>query len=99
MNRQDILNLAINSYGASSQEDMMIEECSELVKAILKLRRFYDSGYDGEVEEKKYIKAIKEEIADVQIMLDQMKLIYGSTEKEEEYKIRRLKKRLKGDTK
>ena len=99
MNRQDILNLDINTHGISTQEDMMIEECSELTKALLKLRRYHNSSLYVKREKDDLIKAIKEEIADVQIMLDQMKLIYGSTEKEEEYKIRRLEKRLKGDTK
>lgn len=99
MNRQDILNLDINTHGISTQEDMMIEECSELTKALLKLRRYHNCSLYVKQEKDDLIKAIKEEIADVQIMLDQMKLIYGSTKKEEEYKIRRLEKRLKGDTK
>ena len=33
------LNTIVETYGNDAQEDMAIEECSELVKAILKLRR------------------------------------------------------------
>ena len=40
--------------------------------------------------------AILEEMADVEIALDQMKLIYGSCEKMKEKKILRLKDKLTG---
>lgn len=33
------LNTIVETYGNDAQEDMAIEECSELVKAILKFRR------------------------------------------------------------
>ena len=44
MTREEILNLDINTHGISTQEDMMIEECSELTKALLKLRRYHNSS-------------------------------------------------------
>ena len=33
------LNTIVETYGNDAQEDMAIEECSELIKAILKFRR------------------------------------------------------------
>lgn len=77
MNKTELLKKAINTYGVQAQKDMMIEEMSELTKAILKERRALKD------RNKKYIDLevargeIKEEIADVQIMLNQMKIIYG----------------------
>lgn len=61
-----ILN-AICEYGAEAQTDMMIEEMSELAKALLKYRRKVSDETLGNVIE---------EMADVQIMLDQMIEIY-----------------------
>ena len=77
MNKTELLKKAINTYGVQAPKDMMIEEMSELTKAILKERRALKD------RNKKYIDLevargeIKEEIADVQIMLNQMKIIYG----------------------
>ena len=42
------------------------------------------------------MKYVLEEIADVQIMLDQMRLIYGDTTEQEAFKLERLRKRLEG---
>jgi NTP pyrophosphatase (non-canonical NTP hydrolase) len=59
---------AIEKWGIDSQEDMMIEEMSELIKAILKYRRKPE-------DDEKY-ENVCEEIADVNIMLKQMKTYY-----------------------
>lgn len=59
------LKIIIEKYGKEPQVDMCIEEMSELTKALLKERRG-----------KGNIKDIAEEIADVQIMLEQMKWIF-----------------------
>lgn len=79
----------INTYGVKPQEDIAIEELSELQKAILKHRRYGDK----ETEQ-----AIIDEIADVQIMLEQLKIIYSchkDVEERVEYKIDRQIKRIK----
>ena len=87
---ENILLQAIVEYGAEAQTDMMIEEMSELTKALLKHRR---------KESKETLDNILEEIADVQIMLDQLRIIFGrSTTEAEEYKLERLKKRLDAAT-
>ena len=83
---KDILNAAIEKYGRDSQMDMMIEEMSELTKALIKYRR---SGYHHAL-----LREIHEEMADVRIMFDQMKIIFGATDGEEARKTRRLAERL-----
>lgn len=88
MNRTEILQKAIDSYGPAMQEDICIEEMSELTKAIIKDRRNEDMAASDRINQ------IREEIADVQIMLDQMRLIYGDTADQENFKVERLEKRL-----
>lgn len=85
---ENILLRAIVEYGAEAQTDMMIEEMSELTKALLKHRR---------KESEKTLDNILEEIADVQIVLDQMKLIHDdgkATDKYRDVKLLRLAARL-----
>lgn len=92
----DVLCDAIDTYGREAQTDVCIEECSELIKALIKYRRL-------PIEERlaakgmKILENIQEEIADVQIMLWQMELLYsyGCAEGEIDRKIDRLKKRVK----
>lgn len=92
----DVICDAIDTYGRNAQTDMCIEECSELIKALLKFRRLT-------IEERlaakgmKVLGNIQEEIADVQIMLWQMELLYGygCEDGEIERKIDRLKERVK----
>lgn len=95
--RRGILKAAISTFGPMAQQDMMIEEMSELTKAICKHRRANHG-----TEESAAFANVLEEIADVQIMLDQMKLMYGSTAEYEDAKLARLRGRLeqkKGDGK
>ena len=60
---------AVKLWGRTFQEDMCIEECSELIKAIIKFRR-----------EKVSPAAILEELVDVQIMTLQMRVIINDEE-------------------
>ena len=55
---------AINTYGKDKQLDVVIEEMSELTKEICKFKRGHDNH-----------QKIVEEIADVEIMLQQLKMI------------------------
>lgn len=80
--RERILRHAIQVFGKESQCRMMIEEMSELTKALCKLPR------GGPVEN------VLEEMADVQIMLDQMKLLFGDTAEMEAMKLGRLARRI-----
>lgn len=88
IDERNIVLQAIAEYGVDAQTDMMIEEMSELTKALCKYRRKEsDETRDN----------IIEEMADVQIMLDQMMEIYdkdGKFEKYRDVKLLRLAARL-----
>ena len=62
---RDILQVAINRWGHDSQMDQLIEECAELIVAIHHLRRSKDN-----------LLPVLEELADVEIMLEQMSIIF-----------------------
>lgn len=78
---------ALNYYGNRPQIDMAIEEMSELTKELLKNRR----GKENRSQ-------IADEMADVYIMLEQLKFIFGVDETElkvnAEFKLQRLNERL-----
>ena len=86
--RKEIEGQAIRTYGENSQVDKAVEEMSELTKALLKYRRNEDMSVNRRLNN------ILEEIADVQIMLDQMRIIFGDTSSQEEYKLNRLWERM-----
>ena len=75
-----ICNKAINSYGNASQKIKAIEEMGELIQAISK------SLLDNENN-------VEEEIADVEIMLTQLKIMYSLNDIENwrNYKLKSLK--------
>lgn len=88
--RRALLDRAITTYGAPAQMDMAVEEMAELTKAICKVKRVNCAA-----EAKAALENAVEEMADVQIMLDQLRIIFGrSTAEAEGYKLERLKKRL-----
>ena len=62
MTELEVLVAAIRTFGVKEQEEMAIEECSELIQAIIHKHRGREHN-------------IAEEIADVEIMLEQLKLI------------------------
>lgn len=67
MPREEIVAEALRQWGEEAQLLMVIEEMSELTKAILKYRREHDPADIGA-----RIVDIAEEHADVKIMLDQL---------------------------
>ena len=78
-----ICNKAINTYGNASQKIKAREEMGELIQAISK------SLLDNENN-------VEEEIADVEIMLTQLKIMYNLSDIENwrNYKLNRLKERV-----
>ena len=94
MNKEKIMKQAIDTYGTDKQTDMMLEEMAELAKALLKFRRLSDFQRVSK-EGEHSIAAIREEMADVRIMLDQMEMIYGDYSQEKTAKLVRLNNRLK----
>lgn len=90
-----IMRRAIETYGVQAQCDVAIEEMAELTKAIMKIRRVADDygKTTGALDN------LLEEIADVDIMIDQMKIMWGPREVEEyrRQKLERLERRLTDD--
>ena len=87
---------AIKTYGDNMQMLVAIEELSELQKAILKFIRRENEDVDVKGMEK-YRKDVIEEMADVEIMLKQLQIIFcskGATQSVAAFKIDRLSKRL-----
>ncbi len=89
--RDSLYRAAIKAWGHQSQVDKLIEEMSELTKALLKARR----------NEVVFTNDIVEEFADVMIMLEQLKLYYDDNcgpSFEKEIKVSTIKKlqRIKG---
>ena len=84
MTEYQILKTAIDTYGAELQEITAMEECAELIQAISHKRRGREHN-------------IAEEIADVEIMLEQLKIINNcndEVEKIHKQKIERLFNRI-----
>lgn len=88
----EVLQKAIDTYGSLAQEEMAIEEMSELTKAIIKRHRAKDkNNYD------KVMDNVAEEMADVIIMLTQLLMIYGNRREVQQAigeKVQRLAERL-----
>ena len=85
MNKQ-LYQKVTDKWGVDAQLTVAIEELSELIKEICKDKRGFG------VSER-----IAEEIADVEIMCEQLRFIYGLDDRVDEwkdYKLKRLKKRL-----
>lgn len=79
-----IFNRAISFFGKESQKIMAIEEMSELIKELTK-----------ELRDRGDISHIAEEVADVEIMLSQLKLLYNIHNEvlsNRDYKLTRLSK-------
>lgn len=81
----EVIKLAIKTYGKEAQTQMLFEEMAELQNALCKLARGRGTADQ-----------VCEEIADVMIMCFQMAQIYGSkaVERWANYKVTRLKDRL-----
>lgn len=88
MSKTELYRLALSTYGAQAQTMMVMEEMAELQKELCKHAR-----------DKENRAQIAEEIADVQIMLEQMELLHdceGLVAGFKAQKLDRLEKRLRG---
>lgn len=86
INETEVLQRALDTYGSAMQIVVMMEEMSELQKELCKHLRGRGS-----------FEHISEEIADVEIMLEQMKMLFFCTDdvrNERRRKVERLKGRL-----
>lgn len=93
LDREKVYIKALETYGEEAQINMVFEEMAELQKELCKYLRKKDTRNKIDL-----IPSIAEEIADVEIMLDQMKLLFeidNAVEKFKTMKVDRLKERLK----
>jgi NTP pyrophosphatase (non-canonical NTP hydrolase) len=61
-----------NHYGLAKQQRQLAEECGELIQATSKYMRFQEESYALTVDWT-YLQNVIEEIADVEVMLDEIK--------------------------
>lgn len=89
---------AISHYGKDEQIRIAQEECAELISALSKYHRVETFQAYDKRKVQRTINHIAEEMADVQIMLDQLQLMFGFTKKQldeiREMKIERLNSNL-----
>lgn len=89
MTEIEVLRQTLRKNGVSEQLTVAIEECAELIQAISKIKRY---GKEPEL-----IYNLTEEIADVQIIINELLLIFGCKVKVtawKKYKLERMEKRL-----
>ena len=102
--QKEILQKAIEKYGFDAQMDICIEECAELIQAINKLKRSKKTIYGGKIPKNWDVKNslmyfnLCGEVADVEITLEQMKIMLDKEVIEliKDRKIERLNKRMNG---
>lgn len=84
MTSKTIYRTALKTWGFNAQAIMTIEECSELIKALTKFFRNFER------------ENVLEEIADVEIMLEQLREHFGNRviNKIKKEKLERLTRRL-----
>lgn len=70
--KSDVLEI-ITHYGLTAQLDQLIEECAELIQAINKFKRSGGKGQPIKADRTEALTNLLEEIADVEVMLDQIK--------------------------
>jgi len=72
--KEKIYEEAMKRYGIAAQSMILAEEAAELIQATSKLLRLTDMEKLGEAKEH-----LAEEIADMQIMIEQVSRYYGIT--------------------
>lgn len=91
----EVCKLAIRTYGLDNQLFQLDEELAELIQAVNKWRRHMSISDKYEA----YKQDVAEEIADVQIMLEQLMMIVNISEQDvtewKDLKIHRLCDRIK----
>ena len=93
MTKEEIYTSAYKKWGPEAQLDMIVEECAELIKAVTKYKRADKATLDKAIEN------LVDELADVEIMIEQTKHLYQISQvvkARKHFKINRLKNRLKG---
>lgn len=89
--RKKIFVQCIVQWGVKNQEDMAVEEVGEFLKALMKLRR------SNSLTAKKCLMELADEVADVEVMLEQIKIMHemhAIVDDIKVFKINRLQQRL-----
>lgn len=90
----DKIKKLANFYGLHKQQRQLAEECAELIQATSKYMRFQEQSYASTVDWT-YIQNVVEEIADVEIMLEQMKYLLNiNPEAVERIKVKKILRQL-----
>lgn len=93
----DYINLIADYYGYDTQSRQLVEEMAELTKAINKLWRHESGQVAYKYESVDLLNNVYEELADVEVMLEQIKhLLNCHTEVDtyKEYKVKRTLERM-----
>lgn len=98
---KDKIERIANHYGFTKQSGQLIEECAEIIQAVRKYNRFDEGLITGDDiltstnDSNMLIQNIVEEIADVEIMLDQIKhLLHVNPEAVEAIKLKKVNRQL-----
>ena len=76
MEETELLSLALLAWGVPAQEDTLIEEAAELIKAIMKMRRHLKRSPPQVATYHALEDRILAELADLQLLLNQLKSYY-----------------------
>lgn len=88
IDEQTTLRAAVAHYGVKNQVEQMVEECAEFIVCVNHIRRGRETATE-----------LIEEMADMEIVLEQLKMVYGGEEwgAARQRKIERLKNRIAED--
>ena len=87
-----ICRKAVEKFGIDIQQIVAMEELGELIQAISKIARWECNQLEDVETLSDYIDNLSEEIADVEIMLEQLKQCYGCHIQADDYKRRKIEK-------
>lgn len=87
---EELFNKSIEAWGVPAQVAMVAEESCELAHASLRLIRSM-----GKAEYLRALKAFAEEIADTELMIDEMKYYFGLSSQVADFRLLK-KQRLEG---
>lgn len=100
MNISDLNIKNAEHYGYEAQSNQLVEECAELIQAVSKYRRARGTGQETPLKEQVALDNLIEEIADVEIMLEQIKHLLKIPEGDllayKQFKVNRTKERIEG---
>lgn len=100
MNISDLNIKNAEHYGYEAQSNQLVEECAELIQAVSKYRRARGTEQETPLKEQVALDNLIEEIADVEIMLEQIKHLLKIPEEDllayKQFKVNRTKERIEG---